>query len=345
VIIASFSGMREDEVMALKDNSFKTKGTKKRKIHFLRSYESKISGGQHVDYVTSPLAERAIKLLKKINAPAKELIPELKDDPFLCITHPLKRLPTYGVSGLVELLPKFMVHFNITVTADDLMQHDMFNSNSLKEINIGDIWPIASHQFRRTLIVNFLTHGIVGVTQIKQQVKHMYASMTEYYGHNSQLAMALNLTRSDDFKSSLDDEQLNVGVLLYKRFYQSGEHLEGVKGKEIERQRGLAQQLTDKEIKLLIKTGAFKITSTPFGFCTKGNLCDKGHIVDPTFCGAKCETMIITRSNALVWKRLYNRNVLLLKSEVIEGFGGTHSMMKAQNSVAIKIMNSFDITY
>jgi integrase len=345
VIIASFSGMREDEVMALKDNSFKTKGAKKRKIHFLRSYESKISGGQHVDYVTSPLTERAINLLKKLHSPAKELIPELKDTPFLCITHPLLRLPTYGVSSLVELLPRFMSHFNIKVSADDLEQHYMFNSNSLKEVNIGDVWPIASHQFRRTLIVNFLTHGIVGITQIKQQVKHMYSVMTQYYGHNADLAMALNLTRSDDFKNLLDEEQLNVGLLLYKRFYQSEEHLEGEKGKEIEIQRGLAQQLTDDEIKLLIRTGAFKITSTPFGFCTKGDLCDKGHIVDPTFCGAKCETMIITMANALVWKRLYNRNILLLKSEAIEGFGGTHSMMKAQNAVAIKIMNSFDITY
>lgn len=345
VIIASFSGMREDEVMALKDNSFKSIGTNKRRIFFLRSYETKISGGQYVDYVTSPLTERAIKLLKKIHKPAKELIPELQNTDFLCLSHPLLRLPTYGVTSLPEQLPKFMKHFNIGVTAQDLEEHEMFNTNSSKELNIGDVWPVSTHQFRRSLIVNFLTHGVTGITEIKQQVKHMYASMTEYYGTNAHLALALKLSRSEEFNNALEEEQINIGVIYYKRFYQSDEHLEGVKGKEIESQRGLAQQLTDEEIKLLIKTGAFKITSTPFGFCTKGDLCDKGHIVDPTFCGAKCETMIITMDNALSWKKLYLRNMRLLNSEAIEGFGGTHSMMQAQNAVAIKIMTAFDISF
>lgn len=345
IIIASFSGMREDEVMALKDDSYKIKGTKKRKIHFLRSYESKISGGKFVDYVTSPLSERAVNLLKKLHTPAKKLIPELKNEPFLCITHPLLRLPTYGVSCLTELLPNFMAHFNITVTAEDLRQHELFNPTSLKVINVGDVWPLSSHQFRRTLIVNFLTHGITGVTQLKQQVKHMYAIMTEYYGEKADLAIALKMSRSSEFIKQLNEEKLELGVMMYKRFYQSDEHLEGVKGKEIERQRGLAQQLTDDEIRLLVQTGAFKLTSTLFGFCTKGNLCDKGHIVDPTFCGARCETMIITIENALEWEKLYKRNSSLLKSKVMAGFEGTETMMEAQNSVAIKIMKSFNIKY
>ncbi|AYM86865.1 hypothetical protein [Pseudoalteromonas agarivorans] len=345
IIIASFSGMREDEVMALKHDSYKTKGTKKRKIHFLRSYESKISGGSFVDYVTSPLSERAINILKKLHTPARELIPELKNDPFICITHSLLRLPTYGVTTLTSLLPNFMAHFNITTTAQDLKEHELFNPNSTKTINIGDVWPLSSHQFRRTLIVNFLTHSITGVTQLKQQVKHMYAFMTEYYGKNAELAIALKMSRSRQFMSQLNEERLDIGVVLYKRFYQSEEHLEGVKGKEIERQRGLAQQLTDDEIRLLIKTGAFKLTSTIFGYCTKGNLCDKGHIVDPTFCGARCETMIITIDNALQWEKLYKRNLSLLKSNTMVGFEGAETMMKSQNAVAIKIMKSFDIKY
>ena len=87
------------------------------------------------------------------------------------------------------------------------------------------------------------------------------------------------------------------------------------------------------------------MTSTLFGFCTKGNLCDKGHIVDPTFCGARCETMIITKENALEWEKLYKRNLSLLKSKVMAGFEGTETMMEAQNSVAIKIMKSFNIKY
>ncbi len=345
VLIASFSGMREDEVLALKDNSFKKKGTGKRQIFFFRSYESKISGGEFVDYVTSTLAGRAFNLLRKLHKPAKALIPELKGEEFLCLTHRTMRVPTYGVSCLAELLPKFVKHFDISVTAKDIEEHELFNPRNSLELKIGQLWPISTHQFRRTLIVNFLTHGVAGITQVRQQVKHMYASMTDYYGKNAYLAMALKLSRSEDFISALDSEQVDVSVLIYKRFYQSDEKLAGGKGNEIVGARGAAQQLSDEEIKILIEKGIFKITRTPFGFCTKGDLCDKTHIVDPTICGAKCDTMIITKDNAQNWKKLYLRNQRLMKSQILEDFEGTYSMMLAQNNVALTIMKTFNISH
>lgn len=127
VILASFSGMREDEILAMKKSAFGTIGSDERPIHFLRTYETKLTGGKDLDYVTSPIAERALKLIIKLHGPAKRLIPELKNVPFIFLSYPINRLPMYGVSGLAETLPHFIKHFDIRMTAEDVEDFEMHN--------------------------------------------------------------------------------------------------------------------------------------------------------------------------------------------------------------------------
>jgi hypothetical protein len=346
IIINSFTGMRNDEMSNIKLGGYNI-STTNNQLHFIRSYETKISGGEIVDYITSPIAQKAFNLLLKIHSPFYNQ--ELFNDEFL-IKQPAS-MDGIGFSsyrdlyGVRRILKQFIKHFDVTVTGEDIEQHSIFNKSTKKIIKIGDYWPISSHQFRRTLIVNFITHDLASLSATKQQVKHMYAGMTEYYGQHSDLAISTSMSRSHDFVNEIENERMNINIELYKRLHYGDEHLEGKKGNEIEDLRGVADFLSDAEIKILYRTGAFKITRTPYGYCTKGNLCDKTDVVDPTFCGAKCETMIITIENALNWQKLYKRNIKLLSSELLDGFHGTETMMKAQNSVAKKIMNSFELTH
>ena len=252
VILASFSGMREDEILALKHGAYGTVGSKERQIYFLRTYESKLTGGKYLDYVTSPIAERALKLMIKLHGPAKRLIPELRNVPFVFLSFPINRLPMYGVSGLAETLPHFIKHFDIRMTTEDMDDFKMHNQRTNKEVKIGELWPIATHQFRRSLIINFLTHRSLGVTQVKQQVKHLYGNMTEYYGGEYDLPKLLELSRSDDFIQALNEENVSLQIVLYKRFFMSDERLGGEKGKEVEQMRKKAKHLTYEEIRLLI---------------------------------------------------------------------------------------------
>ena len=65
----------------------------------------------------------------------------------------------------------------------------------------------------------------------------------------------------------------------------------------------------------MFESGQYKLTQTPYGYCTKGDECDKSGVVDPTFCGASCSNMIITYKNALNWKKLYERNNKLFNNK------------------------------
>lgn len=344
IVISSFSGMRYDEMIAIKRDGYNKTSTNPT-LHFIRTFETKLSGGEIVDYITSPIAEKAFEIIDKLHAPARKLLSELKDNEFLFIGHNNRILPTYkSTSSIQKILEHFVKHFDIRVTTEDMEQHRLFNTENLNKATVGKLWHLTPHQPRRTLVVNFLTHDLAGISQVKQQVKHLYAFMTQYYGKNSDLAKALKMRRSVKFQEKLEDELLTINIDLYKRLHYGDEPLLGEKGKSIVAERGQAEILTDHQIKTLFIKGAFKITRTPYGYCTKGDLCNKDDVIDPSFCGAKCDTMIITRDNALLWQKLYKRNQKLLNSTMIKDFGGTETMMKAQNIVAKRIMESFKLT-
>ena len=85
-----------------------------------------------------------------------------------------------------------------------------------------------------------------------------------------------------------------------------------------------------------------------YGYCTKGNLCDRKDVIDPTFCGANCSTMIITKENALNWQKLYFRNKKILSNELSIGgipMNASKTTMQSQNEIAKNIMNKFNIKY
>ncbi|WP_085343570.1 tyrosine-type recombinase/integrase [Vibrio sp. ArtGut-C1] len=345
-IIATFTGMRYDEFITIKTDGFR----KQKGMYYVRAYESKISGGEHVDYITAPIVERAFDALVKLHQPVRILCPENRDNDFVLLSGNSKKyLPGFrDYSTLKNSLIQFIEVFDIRVDGEDMKQHKLINSESSITLKIGSLWPIATHQFRRTLAVNFVTNNLGTLAAVKQQLKHMYIGMTEHYSKNSTLAVAQKVNQSFDFKRLIETESEDIQVSLYKRIHYTNEIFSGKKGKELRQTRSLISDpefKTDQQIRLMVKAGIFKVTRTPFGYCTKGDLCDKNDVVDPSFCGASCETMIIARENALNWQKLHKRNKSLLSGGLIEGFDGHKTMLKAQNKVAESIMNEFSLDY
>jgi hypothetical protein len=49
---------------------------------------------------------------------------------------------------------------------------------------VGKVWPFAWHQLRRTGVCNMLASGLVSMSSLRYQLKHLSVVMTRYYGQN-----------------------------------------------------------------------------------------------------------------------------------------------------------------
>lgn len=346
-LIATFTGMRSDEIFNIKINGYKKVNTSP-KMHIIRSFETKISGGQDVDYITSPIIEKVFDSLLMIQGITRKYGDPINVNKLFCLEKRQKLLSYGDKSQMRKNMKNFIKEIGLKVDKESFGEHQKINGIN-ESVKVGEVWPLKSHQFRRTLIMNFVAHNLSDISAVKQQVKHMYATMTEYYANNSQVLSQLHLNQSSSIISEIEEEKLSENIRKYKEFYYGKDILSGVKGHEIRQERNIVAILSDEDIKVMFKTGAYKLTRSTYGFCTKGDLCDKSDIADPSFCGMSCSTMIITKDNALEWKKLYNRNIKLLsESDKYLMIGsmkmeGAVTMMENQNLVAKKILKEFDI--
>ena len=212
-----------------------------------------------------------------------------------------------------------------------------------KSLKLGKLWPIKSHQFRRTLIVNFISHKLADIDAIKQQAKHMYQQMTRYYGNDAEALQAAGLKADKDLMEEITDAVIEANVNLFKRFHQTDEKLGGEKGSDIMMQRENMSALTEEEITAFVAAGLWNVSLSPFGYCTKGRNCSKTNIVDPSECGLNCDSTILTIENAREWRKLYWKNIKLLDG-LLDGYKGLSQQLELQNRVAIKIMNQFGLS-
>lgn len=348
ILILTFSGMRNDELLEIKKDGYFEINTEP-KLHFIRTFENKISGGQIVDYITSPIIKKVFDSLNAIQKVTRKYGEDTNKENLFLKEKNQKLFSYYDKSLMNKNLKWFVNKFNITVDSESFKEHQLINGKLRNEIKVGENWHLSAHQFRRTLIVNFVAHNLSTINEVKQQVKHMYATMTEYYAKNSQLASQFKLRQIDSMVIDIQKEQIEENVRKYKDFYYGNDILAGKKGESIIQERVIADVLSDDDIRLMFKTGAYKLTKSTYGYCTKGNACDKSGIADPSFCGMNCNTMIITRENAFEWKKLYERNEKLLSNNkdflCYNGVNleGAITMMKNQNLVAKKILISFGI--
>lgn len=344
IITLTFSAMRYDEFKTLMRDSFVTKKFHDTVFHYIVAYESKITGGEEVDYISAPIARKAIEIINKLHQPARNLLPKYRDNPFLMFSHGDRFLPQYrSYTAVRNNLNKFIEYYDIRISAEDVVDIKIVNKNR-KGLEVGNLWPLKSHQFRRTLIVNFISHKIADIDAIKQQAKHMYQQMTQYYGNDAEALQAAGLKADKDLMEEIIDALVEANINLFKRFHQTDEQLGGVKGNDIMVQRENMSALTEEEITEFVTAGLWNVSLSPFGFCTKGNNCSKTNVLDPSSCSLNCETTILTIENALEWRKLYWKNIKLMSGGLLDSHKGLAQQMELQNRVALKIMNQFNLS-
>ncbi|MDF5388337.1 hypothetical protein P3683_25810, partial [Vibrio parahaemolyticus] len=139
-------------------------------------------------------------------------------------------------------LQRFCNQFNFIVTEEDFAECLESNPRSLnrvkKDVTVGNPWHMTTHQFRRTLAFYCIKNRLGTLVALKQQFKHLYLAMTEWYTNGGRLASLRDLKVDEQVQKALDE--INAETTANKIFKQwhSDEMLSGTHGKAIMKMRG-----------------------------------------------------------------------------------------------------------
>lgn len=176
----------------------------------------------------------------------------------------------------------------LTIEAEDLDELRVFDAFRAWDDNpnfaVGQLWPLSSHQFRRSVAVYASRSGMVSLPTLKTQFKHLSAVMTALYSENSSYAQNFLIDENGNplengsiLMSFRDAIAFNTSVRFHEQVIQSEKQLSGAIGTDI--QRAINTNTLPKifqsreETQLAVKQGKFSFKETPVGGCVSKSSC------------------------------------------------------------------------
>lgn len=210
-------------------------------------------------------------------------------------------------ASIVELYPKLfdLQQMRITKTDLDLARRMTFGLDP-EIFAIGNVWPLAWHQLRRTGACNMLSTGLVSEGALQFQLKHASRAMSRYYGQNHY-----------NLKGRLDGEV--QGYYLREMYQAVVREFSALRDEQYvspygaTRKTQILSPITEKDHKALLKdaeNGSISYRPTFLGGCAKpGPPCPLGGISNITGCvghGSEnaCEWALIDRNKRAVIENL-----------------------------------------
>ncbi|MDD1141004.1 integrase [Pseudomonas sp. TNT2022 ID233] len=201
----------------------------------------------------------------------------------------------------------------LTINPEDLIELAQSDPSrdfySEQEFAVGQPWPFASHQFRRSLAFYGSSSGFISLPSLRAQYKHMTLQMARYYTNNfdrlrtifgyyddrkNEFALPSNHF-AFEFQMAMP---MSVANQLIVDLLFSEEPLFGGTGSYAQKQK---QRLQDGEINIFdartdteqrVKDGAISYRPTLLGGCTKVGRCNSFLLGDYAEC-LSCEGAII----------------------------------------------------
>ena len=325
IICAGFSGMRDSELEKLTPHSYFKEVFNGRTYHMLQSHTFKL-GEKRETWVTASSSELAIELMTVLTEKWRKEV-EYPDSKY---QHTIW-LNQYGRLNKPNLIKKwdkrlkrFCRQLKLIVTEEDYQECLDSNPNSqdkIKEkVKVGQPFPLATHQFRRTLAFYFIKNRLGTPIALKQQFKHLYLAMTDWYGNGGAQA-AFKLIMDNEFKKILDNAG-NEAITneMFKHIY-TDEALSGTHGKAIIKMRGNLPQMYSSwdNIYQAVKDKKLTLHNTHHSYCTSGYSCGMSGRFNPESC-VECSkgSSIINAEHAKWWKRKHTSLTTYMQSEADE---------------------------
>ena len=197
---------------------------------------------------------------------------------------------------------------DLTIKAEDLEELRVFDAFRAWDENpnfaVGKLWPLSSHQFRRSVAVYASRSGMVSLPTLKTQFKHLSEVMTALYSENSSYAQNFLIDESGRpidggsvLMSFRDAAAFNTSVRFHEQVIRSEQQLCGPIGADIQRakDRNSLPRIfhSQKETQMAVKQGKFSFKETPVGGCVLKGSCPHFAIDLVLPCTSGCKHAIL----------------------------------------------------
>ncbi|GJA56942.1 hypothetical protein KAM348_43650 [Aeromonas caviae] len=352
IICGGFSGMRDSELSMLTPESYYKEKFDGRDYHMLQSHTFKL-GEKRATWVTAASSKLAIELMAKLTERWRKSVnyPDKKYENSLWVTQRCSSQAPTLITGWAKRFKKFCKYFDFTVNESDYQECLESNPKSLtliKEyIKVGQPWPLSPHQFRRTLAFYCIQNRFGTLVALKQQFKHIYLQMTEWYTNGGKLASLRNLKVDESVCNVLHG--INAETTASKIFKQwhSDETLSGTHGKAIMKMRGDVPTIYGswEVIYKAVKEGKLTLHGSMHSYCKSGYDCDMDGVVTPQFCvDCGSGSSIIDKQQAKWWQKKHSSLLAYMASG--DDISVTdHSHYITQIRAAEIVMSDFGMTF
>ncbi|HDS1696894.1 MULTISPECIES: site-specific integrase [Pseudomonas] len=332
--IVNFTMMRIDETHSLRTDCFssETDPSTNEKIYIIKGETTKTLQDDDARWITSPSVAVAVEAmtivahLKTIAAKANPDVSLTEEDvtnPYLIlrpyepwrkqsrnISQPTKIRPApKNYSTAVGKMKKLFNPKELEITPDDFEVARRITPDINPEtFRIGEPWPLAWHQLRRTGAVNMLASGLVTDASLQYQLKHVSRTMTRYYasGYYSASFKLNGEARSEYIREMYVNAAREISSLRSERFVSP--HGE-------KRKKQLFNLIAVKDHTELVraaKQGNLPYRATILGGCANPAPCSYGGIDCIVHCAGgdgspACEHALYDRSSV--------KKLLILKNE------------------------------
>ncbi|PUA27431.1 MAG: hypothetical protein B0W54_12685 [Cellvibrio sp. 79] len=170
----------------------------------------------------------------------------------------------------------------------------------------GKVWPLSSHQIRRSVAVYASRSGMVSLPTLKTQFKHLSEVMTALYSENSSYAQNFLIDENGKpiengsiLRSFRDAAAFNMSVRFHEQVIESERRLSGAVGTEIQRakDKGTLPKILQnpEETTKAVKQGRFSYRETSVGGCVLKTSCPHFGIDLVVPCTSGCKEAILDR--------------------------------------------------
>ncbi len=318
----------------------------------LQSHTFKL-GHKRETWVTASSSKTAIELMATLTEEWRKEIayPDKKYRDSIWVNKTYRSQPPALITGWNKRLQRFCKQFNFIVTEEDFAECLESNPHSInrvkKDVTVGNQWHMTTHQFRRTLAFYCIKNRLGTLVALKQQFKHLYLAMTEWYTIGGKLASLRDLKVDKKVQKVLDE--INAETTANKIFKQwhSDETLSGTHGKAIMKMRGDVPTIYSSwdVIYKAVKDGKLTLHGSMHGYCKSGYNCDMDSVVTPQFCvDCGSGSSIIDEQQAKWWQKKHRSLVAYMESGE-EISVSEHSHYVTQVRAAEKVMADFDMSF